>query len=149
MLKVSYIATTLEITFQQVHNYIKKKQLKATKCDGHWLIKEEDFNFFFNTHFINRHNKKGVKIPSNEQIQILKDFVGDYDNDNLLPKYFQKKYKNIDSLIPPLKNFYIAKRNTFILKDKSTMTIVDLSEKYNLSISQINRIIKKSKERDN
>jgi len=149
MLKVRYIAETLEVTIFQVYKYIKNGHLKSRIVDDMYLVEEKDFQDFYENYFINRNSKKGFSEPTIKSANILKEFVFDIFSQDIDPDSFMKKYKDIDSIIPPLKDFYLFHRNLLILEDRKKMKLDDLASKYNLSISQIKRIVKKSKERSN
>ena len=150
MLKISDIATLLEVTKNHVHYYIRNKHLKATKIDGIYLIEEKDYAIFYEDYFITRNSNKGNKgIASNEQIVHIYDFINDCMNDDIDYKTFSKKYKHINKILPPLDKFVLAIRNKHILKDLETMKQAEVSAKYNLSLDTIKKISSKSKERSN
>ena len=150
MLKVSDIASLLEVTNTHVHYYIRNNHLKASKEDGIYLIKEKDYASFYENYFINRNKRKGNKpIASKEQISYLYDFVTDCMNEDIDYQKFSKKYKHINQAIPPLDKFVLSVRNKHILKDLKNMKQAEVSAKYNLSLDTIKKISSKSKERSN
>lgn len=147
-LNIPQISNILGVSTMQVYKYIYKGHLLAEKKNGLYTIKEEDFNTFFNVYFLDRHKKKGIKIPNQKHIRILKDFVKDLQNEELEYQAFYNKYHNIDTLIPPLTNFLLIKRNQAIYYDNTHdgMKVKDLALKYKLSEISIKLILKKQKE---
>ena len=140
---VSQIADILEVTVYQVHNYIRQGLLKSELKNGIRYIDEEDFNQFYQEYYLNRHKQKGKSIPTLEQYQELKEFTNDIDS-QLPYDLFIKKYKNINTLIPPIEDFKLLKRNLCITKDRENgMTIVNIAKKYELSVRSIEEIVKK------
>lgn len=150
MLTVSQIANSLEKTIYQVHHYIKNGHLIAEKKDRMYLIKEDDYNSFLEEYYYVRHNKKGIKpIPTTEHIDYLYRFVNDCMNESIDYKTFSNRYKDINTLLPPLDKFILAIRNRNIIKDLKTMRQIDVADKYNLKLITIKTISSKSKERSN
>jgi len=147
-LNIPQISNILGVSTMQVYKYIYKGHLLAEKKNGLYTIKEEDFDVFFNGYFLDRHKKKGIKIPNKTHIKILKDFVKDLQDEELEYQAFYNKYHNIDTLIPPLTNFLLIKRNQAIYHDNTQekMMIKDLALKYKLSEISIKLILKKQKE---
>lgn len=149
MLKVSDIATRLEVTNTHVHYYIRNKHLLAKKENRVYLIKEEDYAFFYENYFIHRHENKGNKgIATEEHISYLYNFINDCIRDDINYPEFSKKYKHINQTLPPLDKFLLAVRNKQIIKDLKVMKQIDVADKYNLGIDTIKKISSKSKERE-
>ena len=145
---VSEVAVILEVTTWQVHKYIQQKHLKSTISQEVRHIKEKDFEDFYNNYFLSRHKRKGKSIANMDEYATLEDFTKDIIS-NMPYNEFSKKYKDIDIIIPPLKNFILLKRNLMITRDNKTTKQKDIAIKYNLSLRTIEEIIKKSKEGDN
>ena len=140
---VSQIADILEVSIYQVHYYIRNGFLKSELKNGIRWVDEEDFNTFYNEYFLHRNKQKGKSIPTLEQYQELKDFTNDIFSK--LPYHlFLKKYKNVNSLIPPIEDFKLLKRNLCILQDREDgMKLSDIAKKYELSLRSIEDIVKK------
>ena len=145
---VSEVAAILEVTESQVHKYIQQNHLKSTILQRTRHIKKEDFDYFYINYFLNRHKRKGKSIANMDEYATLEDFTKDIIS-NMPYNEFSKKYKDIDIIIPPLKNFILLKRNLMITRDNKTTKQKDIAIKYNLSLRTIEEIIKKSKEEDN
>ena len=146
MLNVSDIAELLDVSVQQIYNYIKNDKLKATRSHGEYRISTKDFLHFRDNYFYNRNKSKKNAIPTNMDFFTLEQFVKDIKNEKIPFEAFLVKYKEIDRLISPLKNFMKYKRNKMIICEfNSGLNQDKLAEKYNLSLRMIEEITRKRK----
>jgi len=143
-LNIQQMSNILGVTTHQVHKYISKGHLKALKKEGVYFTAQEDFDAFFENYFLERHSSKGYKTPTNQHIKMLMGFIDDINNPEFTYEAFYAKYHNIHTLIPPLQNFLLIKRNKTIKKERieKKLSIKDLATKYKLSEASIKKIIK-------
>lgn len=147
MLDVSHISEILDITPQQVYNHINNENLKANKRDGKYVVKLKDFNDFQNFFYELKHKSKGFKTPNPKQFETMQEFIEDIKNKDIPYEIFLSKYKNIDKLVAPIKNFIKLKRDLQIVHDFETKKIKqsELSQKYKLSKRTIEEITRSKK----
>jgi len=146
MLNVSDISELLDVSVQQIYNYIKNDKLKATRSHGEYRVSTKDFIHFRDNYFYNRNKSKKNTIPTHMDFFTLEKFVKDIKNENLPFEAFLVKYQEIDRLISPLKNFIKYKRNNMIIVEFDNGLNQDkLAEKYNLSLRTIEEITRKRK----
>jgi hypothetical protein len=150
MLKVTDIASQLDITIYQVHHYIQDKHLLACKKEGIYYISTKDYDDFLDNYYNVRHAKKGNKtIATKTEFELLSNFIDDAKDETIDYHTIKQKYQNIKTLIPPIETFIPYLRNDFIVEDAKTMKYTEVADKYNLSERSIKEIVKKSKERSN
>jgi len=145
MIKVTEVASWLEVEISTVYNYISGGHLKATKNeDGIYLIEPKDFYEFQDGYFYDRHKRKGTALPTKEDFVTLKKYLKDIKSDEMDWGDFQKKYRYIKLLIPPTESFLLYKRNMCITNDYNEgMKREDIAKKYELSKRSIDEILRK------
>ena len=148
MLKVTEIASYLEVELSTVYNYIYKEQLKAIKKkDGIYYIEIKDFNDFIDNYFHIRHKRKGVALPTVEDFEALKKYLNDIESSDIDWFTFQKKYAYIKLLIPPNESCLLLKRNNCIVIDyQDGMDRESIAKKYELSKRSIDEILRKKED---
>jgi hypothetical protein len=146
MLNVSDVSDLLDVSVQQIYNYIKNDKLKATISHGEYRISTKVFLNFRDNYFYNRSKSKKNAIPTNMDFFTLEQFVKDIKSEKIPFEAFLVKYQEIDHLISPLKNFIKYKRNNMIIIEfKNGLNQDKLAEKYNLSLRTIEEITRKRK----
>ena len=150
MLTVEEASNVLNVSKKQVYRYIKKGLLQSIKDNGVCKIKTSDFQIFRKNLFSKINKSKGNKTPRLEEFLTLKTFVDDILNHSLPYHAFKTKYKSIEILVSPLKNFEIYKRNEQIVFDFTNKTSQkDLAKKYNLSLRSIEEITRNWNKNEN
>jgi len=147
MLDVSQISEILDITPQQVYNHIDNENLKADKRGGKYVVKLKDFNDFQDFFYETKHKSKGFKTPNPKQFETMQEFIEDIKNKDIPYEVFLSKYRDIDKLIAPIKNFIKFKRDLQIVYDFKIKKLNqnELSTKYNLSKRSIEEITRSKK----
>ena len=151
MYKVNHIAAILGVSTRQIRNYIANGDLIAKKLDGSFHITRHDFDLFLEEYYPTRHKAKGkAAIPTDIELDILKEFVDDILDDDFNYGEFVAKHGKIDRLLPALSHFILLKRNKQIYADriKYSMTYGQLAEKYSLSVKTIEKILIKKREEE-
>jgi len=92
-----------------------------------------------------KHTETEIDIVATiEDLNELRLFVNDIENKNLEWDVFQKKYKDIKSLIPKHSDFVKLKRNQCIKSDyKIGISKDSISELYDIPIECIEKILNK------